>query len=125
MFPKQKELLGRVLGPTKNEGNEMFQNVLTFTGHIAPHCSAYRLTLVEQKTESEIAKHANFDRLIKEKLENSMTIPPETIKPSLVDANDFDFDPRKMIKMSPLGGWMEIILTSMVILSSKNLVVIP
>ena len=36
LFPHQKELLGRVLGPSKNEGNEMAQNVLTHKGDVVP-----------------------------------------------------------------------------------------
>ena len=38
-FPFQKESLGRVLGPCRNEGNEMAQNVLQRNGTIVPRRS--------------------------------------------------------------------------------------
>ena len=44
LFPKQKELLGRVLGPSKNEGNQMAQNILTVHGTVVPRRSLRRLT---------------------------------------------------------------------------------
>ena len=35
-FPVQKNELGRCLGPTKNEGNEMYQWVLRQNGQVVP-----------------------------------------------------------------------------------------
>ena len=71
LFPMQKELLGRVLGPAKNEGNEMAQNVLSFTGHVLPRRSVRKLTLVEMEKESEKAKRLDFDVKIKSLLGDS------------------------------------------------------
>ena len=34
LFPNQKELLERALGPSKNEGNEMSQNILNVHGNV-------------------------------------------------------------------------------------------
>ena len=45
-FPHQKEELGRCLGPTKNEGNEMCQWVLQRNGQIVPRRTLRRLCLL-------------------------------------------------------------------------------
>ena len=63
MFPNQKELLGRVLGPSKNEGNEMVQNILNVHGNVIPRCSVRRLTQTEENTEVEKSKRAEFTKL--------------------------------------------------------------
>merc|ERR1711923_176219 len=42
-FPLPKEVLGRCLGPAKNEGNEMAQYVLTIKGTVVPRCTLRRL----------------------------------------------------------------------------------
>ena len=94
--------MGHVIGPTKDESNAMYQSVLTFTSHVAPRRSIRRLTLVETKRESEIAKRANFEKI--KKLGDSMTLPSEELKPLVVDANDFDFNTRKMMKTNLLSG---------------------
>ena len=52
--------------------------------------------------ESEIAKRANFEKI--KKLGDSMTLPPEELKPLVADANDFDFNTRKMMKTNLLSG---------------------
>ena len=103
LFPKQKELLGRVLGPSKNEGNEMAQNVLTHTGYVAPRRSVRRLTQEGVEKETEIAKRTNFDNIIRGKLGNSMTRPPNEIKPSVIDSSDFTYDTREDDEDEPLG----------------------
>ena len=43
VFPLNKEKLGRVLGPIKNEGNEMAQAVLTASGKVIPRRTLRRL----------------------------------------------------------------------------------
>ena len=43
-FPYPKEYLGRVLGPMKNEGNEMAQVILNAKGNVLPRCSFRHLT---------------------------------------------------------------------------------
>jgi hypothetical protein len=54
IFPNQQELLGRVLGPSKNEGNEMAQWVLTSKGTVVPRRSCRRLTAQELVSDVEI-----------------------------------------------------------------------
>ena len=50
-FPHQQERLGRVLGPAKNEGNEMAQWILKDTMRIVPRRSVRPLTEAETRNE--------------------------------------------------------------------------
>ena len=52
----QKQLLGRVLGPSINEGNEKAQNILNLHGNFVPRCSVRRLTSLERESNTEIIK---------------------------------------------------------------------
>ena len=60
-FPFQKYLLGRVLVPTKNEGNCMAQNILTHNGTIIPRRTFCRLTAAELANPFETKKRDDFD----------------------------------------------------------------
>ena len=42
-FPQKEEVLGRCLGPTKDEGNEMAQWILQINGQIVPRRTLRRL----------------------------------------------------------------------------------
>ena len=106
LFPKPKELLGIVLGPAKNEGNKMAQNVLTSTGHVVLRRSVRQLTLIEEKKESEKIKRSNFDKVVEAKLGTSITLPPNESKSSLSEAHDFDFDSRENDSGKPFG-WLD------------------
>ena len=103
LFPHQKELLGRVLGPSKNEGNEMAQNVLTHTGRVVPRRSVRRLTQAEETMETEKAKRDSFDAKIKTMLGDSMALPD---KASTKTYDEFEFDPRNSDDDLPLG-WLD------------------
>ena len=74
-FPFQKRKLGRVLGPIKNEGNEMAQGVMNIDGRVVPRRTTSRLTEEEMSSASEQKKRDIFDKAIREKFGNSMTIP--------------------------------------------------
>ena len=76
-FPTNKEQLGRVLGPLRNEGSEMSQAVLTIKGTVVPRRTLRKLTTSELTNESEKQKRANFDSAIKDKLGDSITFPPK------------------------------------------------
>ena len=76
VFPINKEKLGRVLGPLRNEGNEMAQAVLTSTGKVIPRRTLRRLRQDEITNPIEIEKRNRFDTLIKSKLGDSATFPP-------------------------------------------------
>ena len=64
LFPMGKELLGRVLGPSKNEGNEMAQNILTYAGTVVPCRTIRRLTDRELASETEREKRTKFNNHI-------------------------------------------------------------
>ena len=106
IFPRQKELLGRVLGPSKNEGNEMAQWVLTATGHVVPRRSVRKLSLVEINKDSEKSKRLIFDKLITQKLGDSTNLPPSPIKPSFSELDEYNYDPRESDSDEPIG-WID------------------
>ena len=55
-FPYPAHVLGRCLGPAKNEGNEMTQWVLKQNGEIVPRRTMRSLTPEELSRDSEILK---------------------------------------------------------------------
>ena len=92
LFPKQKELLGRVLGSSKNEGNEMAQKILNFKGNVVPRKTVRRLKQSEIESESEKQKRSALTANITKRFGDSLTLPPPSVKPDSMDP--FDFDPR-------------------------------
>ena len=78
VFPYQKEELGRCLGPTNNEGNQMCQWILQQNGQIVPRRTFRRLRPIELSVtnEAEATKRAEFDAAIKEYLGDSITPAP-------------------------------------------------
>ena len=92
-FPEGKERLGRVLGPTKNEGSEMSQAVLTAKGTVVPRRSLRPLLPEEITSESEKRKRAIFDDLITKKLGDSLTKPIKPPAPDYVPYADGELDP--------------------------------
>ena len=77
-FPFPREVLGRVLGPTKNAGNEMCQWVLNVNGNVLPRRSLRRLRADELRETnlSEARKRHTFDTAIYQRLGNSYTLAP-------------------------------------------------
>ena len=61
----KREVLGRVLGPAKGEGNEMAQWVLKANGNVVPRRTVRPLKASEISSETEQAKRKIFDDLIK------------------------------------------------------------
>jgi hypothetical protein len=76
-FPKQKEVLGRVLGPARGEGNEMCQWILKANGKVVPRRSVRPLQIAEIHSPSEIKKRRVFDELIERRHGTSIN-PPKT-----------------------------------------------
>ena len=75
-FPFNREILGRVLGPAKGEGNEMAQWVLKANGKVVPRRTARPLQASEIHNE-EVKKMRNiFDKCIEGKWGASVTGPP-------------------------------------------------
>ena len=111
IFPNQKESLGRILGPSKNEGNEMAQWVLTRKGTVVPRRSCRRLTQEELDSPSEVKKRDTFDKIIKLKLGDCMSLPPTPVNkppPSEINAHSYDSrnsdeeEPRDMVDEDPV-----------------------
>ena len=75
-FPHNREVLGRVLGPTCGEGNEMAQWVLKANGQVVPQRSLKPLTIAEQHSAVEHNKHDVFDALIERRMGTSINPPP-------------------------------------------------
>ena len=87
-FPHQRWLLGRVLGPSKNEGNEMAQAVLTGKGTIVPRRTIRKLTTPELHSETEKRKRQLFDDLIRKKLGDSVKYPTRPLPRNFVPYSD-------------------------------------
>ena len=104
IIPVQKELLGQLLEPTKNEGNKIAQSILIFTGRVVPQLIVQYLTLVEREKGSKKPKREDFDNIIKDKLGDSMILPRESIKAALAD--EFDFNQRSKDEDEPTG-WID------------------
>ena len=90
-FPEQKEVLGRALGPTKNEGNKMCQYVLKNAGKAVPCCTLRPLTISELNSPSEKQKRDAFDTKIHGLLGDSMTPMPESNRHSPEDCIEAEF----------------------------------
>ena len=86
-FPFNKEVLGRVLGPTE-KGNEMCQTVLKANGATVPKRTVRPLTTAEIHSETEKQKRAVFDKLIEARHGTSINPPSkEKVK------SDDEWDP--------------------------------
>ena len=72
-FPANKEKLGRVLGPLRNEGNEMAQAVLTSKETVIPRRTLRKLTRAELYSEVEKRKRDIFDSVVTSKLGSSIS----------------------------------------------------
>ena len=89
-FPYPKEQLGRCLGPLKNEGNDMAQAILTIAGTIVPRRTVRRLTISEVHSPSEQRKREFFDKIIRQKLGDSIT-PLKVTAPDSEAIDETDF----------------------------------
>jgi hypothetical protein len=108
-FPFQKRQLGRVLGPLKNEGNEMTQAVLTITGNVVPRRTCVRLTPEELSSPSEQAKRNSFDEAIKVILGDSMfnadpPVPPSDLTMQDLLADDDEEVPIELPEEDPVDA---------------------
>ena len=83
-LPYQKEELGRCLGPTKNEGNEMCQWIIQQNGQIVPRQTIRRLITEERSAINEVEanKRASFYAAIKEYVVDLIT--PAPLKPTQI-----------------------------------------
>ena len=63
-FPFLREVLGRVLGPAKGQGNEMAQWILKANGRVVPRRTVRPLTQPELDSVTEKEKRVTFTELI-------------------------------------------------------------
>jgi hypothetical protein len=87
-FPFNQEVLGRVLGPAKGEGNEMAQWMLKANGRVAPRRSLRPLKVDEIHSVTEIKKREIFDGLMKRRCGTSIN-PPKYADSKDTDDNEF------------------------------------
>ena len=73
-FPEQHEKLGRVLGPIKNEGNEMAQAILNSNAKVISRRTLRPLKIDELHSESEKRKRSTFEDIIIMRLGDSMKL---------------------------------------------------
>ena len=85
-FPFQREVLGRVLGPARGEGNEMAQWILNSKGNVVPRRSLRPLRQEELRCETEATKRKLFDELIKRRWGDAINPP----KKESLDHDDED-----------------------------------
>ena len=76
-------MLGRCLGPAKNEGNEMMQWILKKNGGVVLRRTVRKLTskMLASSNEIEKAKRYAFDIDIRRKLGNSFSPPVDALQP--------------------------------------------
>ena len=94
-FPFMKEVLGRYLGPAKNEGNEMTMWILKMNGQVVPRTGLRKLTPREEHDPVEVKKREAFDANIHLKLGNSFSLPPslETVTEEVMEEDaTYDYD---------------------------------
>ena len=76
-FPEGKEILGRVLGPARGQGNEMCQWVLKANGKVVPQRTTRPLHTDELHSPTEKRKREVFDELIERRWGTSINPPAE------------------------------------------------
>ena len=101
-FPENKEKLGKILGPCKNEVNDMSQSIVTSKGHVITRRTVPLLRTSELHSETEKRKRRIFDDIMQKNFGNQISKPmiprapehasyPDCIDPhsdQLLDDND-------------------------------------
>ena len=80
LFPLDREVLGRVLGPARGEGNEMSQWILKANGQVVPSSSHRPLTVAELHSDVDVKKREFFDKLIEERWGTSINPAKNSIE---------------------------------------------
>jgi hypothetical protein len=90
MYPFNKEVLGKILGPATGEGNEMAQWVLKANGHVVPRRTVRPLHVDELHSPQEVKKRETFDALIERRWGTSVS--PRPVSKLKIDKNDETWD---------------------------------
>jgi hypothetical protein len=85
-FPFNREVLRRVIGPAKGEGNEMAQWILKANGNVVPHHSSRPLKMDEIHSAMESKKRTIFDELIKRRWGTSINPPKQKNAENLINS---------------------------------------
>ena len=94
-FPLQREILGRVLGPSKGVGNEMSQWILKSNGKIVARRTVRPLTAKEHADDEEKVRRKAFTDIIDSIFGTFVTPMPEPTKDSeFVEYEDDDEEAR-------------------------------
>eukprot|EP00957_Ditylum_brightwellii_P046294 3512959-Ditylum_brightwellii.AAC.1 len=93
---ENKEKLGKVLGSTLNEGNQMSQAVLVASWKVSPHRTLCKLMVTEQVSETEKWETSIFNNLILEKLGDLVHKPEVPISDYVPYSNNDMEDPIKL-----------------------------
>lgn len=89
-FPFPNKVLGRVLGPSDDFGNEMAQWILRVDGRIISRQTVRPLTEEEINSPMEKARRQAFDEAITKKLGDSMSVPSKNEPVEYVPYDDDD-----------------------------------
>ena len=84
-FPENKEKLGRILEPCRNEVNEMSQSIVATRGYVITRRTVRLLRNSELHSETEKKKRRIFDDIILKKLGDSVDKP--------TNANSREYNP--------------------------------
>jgi hypothetical protein len=96
-FPFNREILGRILGPAKGEGNEMTQWTLKANDNVVPRRAVRLLNTAKLHSAIELKKRNIFDALIEGRWGTLMSAPPEATTDAddeFEEYRDDDEDPR-------------------------------
>ena len=92
-FPFNREVLGRILGPEKGEGNEMAQWLLKSNGNVVPRRFSRPLMVSKTHSPTEIHKREIFDELIGRRHSTSINPPKiSTLTDKEYDDKEFEFE---------------------------------
>ena len=97
-FQFPREILGRVLGPEKGEGNAMAQWILKANGNVVLRRTARPLNTAELNSEKEKQKRSLFDQLIRKRWGSSISPPPveKDVDNIFEPYSNLDEEPREM-----------------------------
>jgi hypothetical protein len=96
-FPFNREVLGRVLGPAKGEGNDMAQWILKANGNVVPRRTLRPLNTAELHSITEAKKRQIYDALIERRWGTSMSAPPDKPKDEEFEEYQDDYEEPRII----------------------------
>jgi len=95
--PMQNEMLGRVLGPTKNVADTMSQWILKANGRIVPRRTVRPLlpTELAETNHLEMERRRKFDEVIKQHYGDAQSLPEKPVS----DFKPYEDDEAEAIQM--------------------------